>query len=176
MTKCEPVVAGAEDGLDANGYGDVECIAYGDAVETWGRDAENLEGIAIESEAFANHSGVPGIIALPEGVTDIRSGGAATGLVVFGIDEAAENGLNTKDVKEIAGNAKSLGEADFAAVCEIEFLARPGGDFGESFLALADLFTHREAELGLLAGKLAGTPFAVCNHDRLRLPEDLDRH
>src|SRR5260370_23141942 len=117
MTEGQAVVARAEDGLDANGYGTVEGIAYGDAIETWGRDAENVEGIAIEGEAFANHGGIPGIVALPEGVADVCRGSAAAWLVIFGTDEATENGLDAKDVKEIAGNAKSFGVADFAAVC-----------------------------------------------------------
>src|SRR5258708_30397630 len=174
MTKCQPVVARAEDGLHANGYGNVESIAHGDAIEAWARDAGNLERIAVESEAFADDGGIPGVIALPERVADICRRGAAARLVIFRIDEATENGLNAKGMKEIASNAKSFGEADFAPVCQVEFLASPGGDFRESFLALADLFPHREAELGVLTGKLAGTPVAIGDSNGAQLLGILD--
>ena len=55
MTERETVVAGAEDGLDADGNGNVVGVAYGNAVETRRRNAENFERIAIQSQSFSNH-------------------------------------------------------------------------------------------------------------------------
>jgi hypothetical protein len=79
-------------------------------------------------------------------------------------------------VKEIAADANALCLADLAAGGQIEPLVGPDSDFGEAFLALTDLLPHGKRELGVLAGKLAGTPMAVCNPDGSQLLGVLDRN
>src|SRR5580704_7677698 len=101
-------------------------------MESRRRDAENLEGIAIEGQAFADHRGVAGKITLPESEADIGGRYATTGLVIFATEETPENRLYAEDVKEIAADTETFGVADFPAGCQIELLAGPGGHFGEA--------------------------------------------
>src|SRR5258708_39281479 len=100
---------------------------------------------------------------MPEGVTDVCSRQTATGLVILRTKQAPKNRLDTKDVKEVAADANALRFADLATCGQIESLVGPNGDFGKSFLTLADLLPHGKGKLGILAGELAGAPVAVCN-------------
>src|SRR5260370_28275325 len=55
VTEGKTVVARTEYGLDADGNGNIVGVAYGNAVETRRRNAENFERIAIHSQPFSNH-------------------------------------------------------------------------------------------------------------------------
>src|SRR2546426_1483529 len=176
MTERKTVVARAEDGLDADRHGNVKSVAYGNAIETRRRDADNLKRITVQGQPFSNHRGVAGKISLPEGVTDVCSRYAAARLVIPRTKQPPQNRLHAKDVKEIAADADSFRFADLAARGQIESLVGPDGQFGESFLALADLLPHGKGELGVSARKLAGTPVAVCNPDGPQVLGVLDRN
>ena len=176
MTERKTVVARAEDGLDADRHGNVKSVAYGNAIETRRRDADNLKRITVQGQPFSNHRGVAGKISLPEGVTDVCSRYTAAGLIIPRTKQPSQNRLHAKDVKEIAADADSFRFADLAARGQIESLVGPDGQFGESFLALADLLPHGKGELGIPAGELAGTPVAVRNPDGPQLLGVLDRN
>src|SRR5256884_4054513 len=148
-------------------------ISYGNAIETRRRDADHLEGIAIQGEAFSNHRRIAGKVSLPEGVTDVCSRDAATRLVIRRTKQSPKNRLDAKDVKEIAADADAFCFADLPARGQIEPLVGPNGNFGEAFLALADLLPHGKGELGILAGELAGAPVAVCEFHRSPIPRGL---
>ncbi len=79
-------------------------------------------------------------------------------------------------MKEVAADANALRFADLATCGQIESLVGPNGDFGKSFLTLADLLPHGKGKLGILAGELAGAPVAVCNPDGPQLLGVLDRN
>jgi len=67
---------------------------------------------------------------------------AATGLVILGAKQPPKNRLDHKDVKKIAADANAFALRTSPPVAQIESLVGPHGDFGESFLALADLLPH----------------------------------
>ena len=167
---------GLEYGLDADRHGNVKGVADGNAIETRRRHSDDLKGIAIQGEPFSNHRGVASKISLPEGVTDVCSRHAATGLVILRTQQPPQNRLDAKDVKEIAADADAFCIADLSAGGQIEPLVGPDSDFGEAFLALADLLPHGKSELGILARKLPGTPVSVCNPDGSQLLRVLDRN
>jgi hypothetical protein len=155
---------------------EAKSIANGDAIETWRRDAEHFERIAIERQALANHRRVTGKVPLPERVADVCRRRGATRLVILRTKQPAENWLNTEDMKEIAADPDALCITNFPASGKIESLVGPDGDVGESLLALEDLLPHGKGELGILAGKLAGAPVAVGNPDGAQLLGVLDRN
>ncbi len=174
VTERQPVVARAEYGLDTNGHGHVKDIAHGDSIETWRRNAEDFERIAVQRQALANDGWITGKIPLPERVADVCRRRAAAGLVILRTKQPPKNRLDAENVKEIAADADTLCFADLSTRSQIESLVGPDGDFGESFLALADLLPHGKSELGILARKLAGTPMAVCDPDGPQLLGVLD--
>src|SRR5438445_12506342 len=115
MAESQPVVAGTEDGLDANGHGHVKGIAHGDAVEAGRSYAENFKGIAIQRQTPSNHGQITGETALPEGVADACSRRGAAGLDIRWTKQPPENRLDAKYTKEIAADADTLCFADFPA-------------------------------------------------------------
>src|SRR2546425_726363 len=125
MTERKTVVARAEDGLDADRHGNVKSVAYGNAIETRRRDADNLKRITVQGQPFSNHRGVAGKISLPEGVTDVCSRYTAAGLIIHRTKQPPQNRLHAKDVKEIAADADSFRFADLAARGQIELIAPP---------------------------------------------------
>src|SRR5258708_30535018 len=95
-------------------------------------------------------------------------------MVIRRTEQPPQNRLDAKDVKEIAADANAFCFADLPARGQIEPLVGPNGNFGEAFLALADLLPHGKGELGILAGELAGAPVAVCDSNRPQLLRALD--
>jgi hypothetical protein len=95
-------------------------------------------------------------------------------MVIFGAKQTPKNWSDAEDVKELAAYANAFCVAHFAACGQIESLARPDGEFGETFLTLEDLLPHREGKLGVLTRKLAGAPVAVGDADGAKLLRVLD--
>ena len=94
-------------------------------------------------------------------------------LKLDGIDGESKD---AKHAKEISGDAEAFRVANFPAIRKVKSLPAPGSDFGETFLALADLFPHRERELRILAGKITGAPVTVGDTDSAKLLRIFDRN
>ncbi len=165
MTQGKAIVAGIEDGFDANGDGDVKGVTNTNPVEAGRGDAHDLKGIAIQSEALADNGRIAGEIALPKSVADVGGAEGTARLIVFRAKQAAKCRLNAEDTEEITADAKAIGEANFATSRQIVLVIAPDSHFREGFLALADFFPHGEGQLRILAGKLAGAPVAVGDAD-----------
>ncbi len=66
-------------------------------------------------------------------------------------------------MEKTATDLDSLGVSHLATRREIEAAATPCRDLGEPLLTFTDLLPHRECQLRVLAGELAGAPLAVGN-------------
>ena len=82
MSLAKVAVLSAHPRLGANGHHGIEVAADFDAEEAGGRDAENFESVAVESDRFADRVGVAAVLTLPERIADYGSRGSTAGPVV----------------------------------------------------------------------------------------------
>jgi len=108
-------------------------------------------------------------MALPERVAYVHAGGTAAGLVIGGGKEAPENGLDAKDIEEIAADPDALGIVGLAAGSEVELVVAPDREEGKGLLTLADLLPYGKSELGVIAAEIPRVPRAVGDADNGQL-------
>ena len=105
--------------------GDIEFAAHRHAVESGGRDADHLEGMAFERNGAADSSGSASVVGLPEAIAENCESRAASTIVIRR-EQAAGGGLQTKRVEEISAHPQAIGVLHHATFGKIEFLRAPG--------------------------------------------------
>src|ERR1035437_4851890 len=100
----ERIVFRQNDGFGADGNGDVQGFAYGDAQKTRLGDADDFEGMAVERNRLAENIVAAAVGSLPEIVAEDGGAGAAS-LVVGDGESAAEDGVHAEGFEILAADA-----------------------------------------------------------------------
>ena len=125
--------------VGTDGNGNVVAFANLNPKERGRSHTQHGERVPVEGQLPPDDIGFAAEFALPEGVADHSPRIDASIGVVLWRNGAAHDGVDAKDIEEIAADVEPLGIADFAARCQVEPSRAPGHHAAERLLLPSDL-------------------------------------
>src|SRR5262249_29511491 len=131
-----------ENGFRANRNSHVERVANFQAVEARRRYPNDFDGLRVQGQLLADNCGIAAELPLPQAMADHCALQTSARTIVLRAEYPAQQGLDTKDSKEISADPQTTHGAGLTPGARIEPGIAPGEYSREPLLMIPDVFPY----------------------------------